>query len=280
MKLIDIVTRKLPPEPWEEGMPWSDPGFSQRILKEHISQTDDMVGRRPDWIDKAVAWIQGEILSGRPSKILHISCGPGLYLQRLGRQGHGGVGIDTSPAVISFASDQAGSEKLPLEYKLGGLLEMDFGSGFDLVLMLGGELNLFPREQAKRILTKARGALSEGGALLIEIHPFDFLRAQGERHRSWRSFQAGLFSDTPHVCLQENFWDHHASAVISRYYVIDAKTGKATVHSLTNQAYTEKDYEDLLSACGFSGIRKYPSLTGTEADAEDRHAVLLAKATG
>ena len=280
MKLIDIVSRQLPPEPWGEQMSWKDPRFSQRMLREHISQTDDMVGRRPDLIDKAVAWIHGKILSGRPAKILHVPCGPGLYLQRLGRQGHEGIGIDTAPAVISFASDQKEGEKLPLEYKLGGLLEADFGTGFDLAMMLHGELNLFPKSQAERILTKARDALREGGALLLEVHPFDFLRAQGEKRGSWRSFKTGLFSDTPHVCLQENFWDHHDNAVTSRYYVIEAETGEVTVHSLTNQAYTEKDYEDLLSACGFSGIRKYPSLTGTEADAEDRHAVLLAKATG
>ena len=38
MNLEDLINRKCPPEPWEDGdkIPWYDPGFSERMLKERF----------------------------------------------------------------------------------------------------------------------------------------------------------------------------------------------------------------------------------------------------
>ena len=43
MDLNDLVNRQIPPEPWEEGekTPWHEPEFSQRMLREHLSQEHD-----------------------------------------------------------------------------------------------------------------------------------------------------------------------------------------------------------------------------------------------
>jgi len=51
--------RNLDPAPWSEGdnIPWNEPGFSQRMLKEHLSQAHDLANHRFETIDRHVAWI-------------------------------------------------------------------------------------------------------------------------------------------------------------------------------------------------------------------------------
>ena len=57
-------------------IPWDDPVFSRRMLREHLNQDHDMASRRFEWIDKQVAWIHGTTLSRQPSRILDLGCGP------------------------------------------------------------------------------------------------------------------------------------------------------------------------------------------------------------
>lgn len=56
MKLIDIIHRQPNPQPWSEGekIPWNDPAFSKRMLKEHLSQAHDAASRRSETIDAQV----------------------------------------------------------------------------------------------------------------------------------------------------------------------------------------------------------------------------------
>ena len=102
MELDGILSRRLPPEPWSEGdnIPWSEPGFSRRMLREHLTQSHDLASRRREKIDAHVEWIHREVLAGSPARILDLACGPGLYASRLARLGHRCVGIDFSPASI------------------------------------------------------------------------------------------------------------------------------------------------------------------------------------
>ncbi|HEY5640757.1 MAG TPA: SAM-dependent methyltransferase, partial [Dehalococcoidia bacterium] len=89
MKLEDVIRRTVPPAPWAEGdtVPWHEPGFSRRMLKEHFSQEHDAASRRTETIDAHVAWIHDELLAARPSRVLDLGCGPGLYMERLARLG-------------------------------------------------------------------------------------------------------------------------------------------------------------------------------------------------
>ena len=59
MELADIVARTPDPEPWSEGdkIPWNDPDFSERMLREHLSQDHDLASRRLEVIEAHVAWI-------------------------------------------------------------------------------------------------------------------------------------------------------------------------------------------------------------------------------
>lgn len=93
--LLDLVNRIPVPEPWQEGdnIPWNEPGFSKRMLDEHLSQEHDAASRRLSKIGEQVDWIHSELLGGHSTRVLDLCCGPGLYTSRLAALGHECVGI-------------------------------------------------------------------------------------------------------------------------------------------------------------------------------------------
>ncbi len=279
MKLKDIFARKSPPEPWSEGdnIPWRNPGFSRRMLREHLAQSHDLASRRSDKIDAHVAWIHREVLSGSPTKILDLGCGPGLYASRLARLGHRCVGIDFSPASMEYAKEQAASEDLSCGYLHADIRFTEYGSGYGLAMLIFGEFNVLKPSDAARILAKAHAALDEGGVLLLEAHTYEAIREFGLRPASWYSAESGLFSDKLHLSLQENFWDAESETVTRRYFIVDASSEQVSRYAQTLKAYTEEQYRVVLEDAGFEGVRFHPSLIGTEDVSQSDLLVIAAR---
>ena len=264
MKLIDIVNRTPAPEPWAEGekIPWNEPGFSARMLREHLSQAHDAASRRFAIIDRHVAWIHEYVLGGHPTHVLDLGCGPGLYASRLARLGHTCTGIDFGPASIAYAREEAERESLNCTYQLADLREAEFGEGYGLAMLIFGEMNTFPPGDIRKILGKVHAALAPGGVLLLEPHTFAEVEREGKRARSWYSSASGLFSADPHVVLTESIWDADRAVTTNRNIVIDAASGEVSWYPESMQAYTDDGYRGLLSECGFGDVTFYPSLTG------------------
>lgn len=271
MNLLDIVDRRPVPEPWAEGekIPWNEPDFSRRMLREHLSQEHDAASRRFEIIDRHVDWIQRTLLEHGPGRILDLGCGPGLYTTRLCRLGHTCTGIDFSPASIAFAREQAAREGLACTYVEQDIRRADYGASHDLTMLLFGEFNVFRPSDARSIVEQARRALSVGGSLLLEVHTLAAVRDMGLQPLSWYAVESGLFSDRPYLCLRENFWDEERKVSTERYFIVDAETGDVTRHAASTQGYTEEEYISLLRGAGFEELAFYPSLTGEEGDAPD-----------
>jgi SAM-dependent methyltransferase len=283
MNLLDFVNRPPLPAPWSEGekIPWNEPSFSARMLKEHLSQQHDAASRRSEKIDKHIAWIHNAVLQQKRVKVLDLGCGPGLYTQRLTQLGHECVGIDFSPASIAYAAaNEADGEEhgqVRSTYVLQDIRKADYGCGFGLVMLIFGEFNVFSPSDAQAILCKAHTALDPGGVLLIEPQTEKAIFQEGNSPRSWYSSPSGLFSDKPHICLTENFWDEASKTTSIRYWIINAATGQISRYTSSTQAYTQEELHSMLSTCGFSKITFYPSLTGHEDDGQPSLFALTAQ---
>lgn len=279
MNLLDLIHRTTSPLPWSEGnkIPWNDPGFSARMLQEHLSQEHDAASRRFEKIDAHVDWIHRTLLQSHPNEILDLGCGPGLYCSRLARLGHQCVGIDFSPASIGYAMRTAQEEGLRCTYLHQDIRTADYGTGFGLAMLIHGEFNVFTPDDARHILRKAHDALSGSGILLLEPSTFASIQAEGERGPSWTAEASALFADRPHLCLTENFWDPASHTATVRYFIVDAATGDVTRHASSSQAYTDGQLEALLAECGFAEITFYPSLTGTVDETQSGLFALVAR---
>jgi SAM-dependent methyltransferase len=268
LELLDIVRRQSVPKPWAEGekIPWNDADFSKRMLDEHLSQEHDAASRRFEIIDKHIEWIHNQVLKKKPVRILDLGCGPGLYTSRLARLGHQCVGIDFSPASIAYAIQLAEGANLDCTYLQQDIRAAEYGKGYGLVMLIFGEFNVFRPGEVRNILEKAYHALSPHGFLLLEPHTFAAVASLGEQPASWYTAEKGLFSDKPHLYLQENFWDGDDNVAIHRYYIIDAGSGEVAQNSSSMQAYTNEEYRSLLAECGFGNVAFYPSLVGPGGD--------------
>ncbi len=280
MNLIDLV-RRGEPLPWSEGdnIPWNDPDFSRRMLKEHLSQEHDHATRRLPTVDRHVRFIQERLREARGEKsarILDLGCGPGLYTHRLARFGHTVHGIDFSPASIDYARQIAKAEGLACSYTLGDVRAAPFPPENDLAMFIFGEFNVFQPRDARVILHKAWDALCPGGLLLLEPHPEDVIRRMGSEPPHWYTAEAGLFSDRPHLMLFEAFWDEAAKVVTDRHILIDAATAQVTRYAASYQAYSNAAYQGLLEETGFTNVQFFPSLTG-EVEAGDFLVIIAHK---
>ncbi len=278
MKIQDLIQRKNPPAPWEEGdnIPWNEPEFSQRMLSEHLSQAHDAASRRVETIDRQVSWIHQQIFDGKSAHILDLGCGPGFYTSRLAQLGHTCTGIDYSPASIQYAKATAEQAGLAVTYCEADLRKADFGKDFDLVMQIYGEFNVFCPSDASLILAKAWQALKPGGHLLLEAHTFEAVQRIGQEPATWYSTQSGLFSDQPHLLLEEGFWDDASQVATRRFFLIDGTSGSVTRYAASYQAYSDEGYRSLLEHQGFKNTLFYPSLTGFEEVATRNLKVIVA----
>ncbi len=276
MKLQDILQRNMEPQPWVEGerIPWDEPAFSERILKEHLAQDNDAASRPNARIKKHVDWIHWQLLKGKKSQILDLGCGPGLYTARLARLGHTCKGIDFAPAPIRHAIQNTPKG---CQYELGDIRAADYGFGFDLVIFIFGALNLFRPADARLILKKAFQSLNPGGMLLLEASSLDAVDQIGNQPAMWYSAESGLFSDTPHLCLMETFWDESQKVATERFYILESASGEISQHSASTQAYTEDELEQLLEDIGYGQVEFHPSMTGKEEDEINDFVVISAR---
>jgi SAM-dependent methyltransferase len=263
--LFDFIT--CPPESgslWsgQYKIPWNDPDFSRRMLNEHLSQDHDLASRSRDKIQSQVSWIHNSLCGNKPAKLLDLGCGPGLYLKEFIGLDYNCRGIDFSPASIEHARSQLGDQA---ELIQGDIREQDFGSGYSLVMMIYGELNVFSPSECRGILRNAFDSLAPGGKLLLEVQTFDAVKRTGSAPNNWYKTESGLFSEHPHICITENHWIGEQSTAMQQFVVINACSGDTSVFRSTTKAWTEEEYLNLLAEAGFDDSKlqtKWPENSG------------------
>ncbi len=269
MRLLDIIYRE-PPIAWEKAgkIPWHDPNFSRRMLESHLSQAHDWASRRYEIIDRHVKWI-ADHLSPKNARLLDLGCGPGLYTHRLAELGFSCTGVDISPASIECARQQADSAGLDILYTLEDIRRFQPNETFDCVMLTFGEFNVFNENDAVTILQNAAKCLRDDGFLLLETQIFEAVKEAGQASPSWQTLEQSVFSDLPHLWLQENFWDESTATATTRYIIIDAgiveDDGVDTVcanvreYGASTKAYTDSEYKNMLHDVGFTTVESLSS---------------------
>jgi ubiquinone/menaquinone biosynthesis C-methylase UbiE len=246
MNLTDIIQRRSLIA-WQdsEKIPWNNPDFSRRMLESHLSQDHDWASRRHTIIDRHVRWI-ADRLPEKNAKILDLGCGPGFYTQRFAELGFSCIGVDFAPASIEYARKQAEQSGQKIEYVLQDIRTFTTDQTFDAILLTFGEFNVFKQSDAVAILKKASVCLKLNGFLLLEAHTFDAVKNIGTSPATWQAMECGVFSDMPHFCLQENFWDESASTATTRYFIVDAATSNVQEYGSSMKAYSDEEYRQML----------------------------------
>lgn len=251
--LQQIYDRPQPPVPWRDGanLPWDDPAFSERMLREHLDQAHGAASRRlPEirgQVQVMLEWLR--LVPG--GRLLDVTCGPGLYAAEFARRGIAVTGIDFGPAALRYAAELC--QGLPCQFIQGDVREMDLtGHGFDAAIYLYGQFTVLRPAESLDVLHRIRAALRTGGRLLLEI--LDDEQFDKKNGTWWYTDRGGLWGDFPCLHLGERAWDPVQRAAVERFHILNLETGELRLYGLSDQAYTASQVTRMLHEAGFSGV--------------------------
>lgn len=261
-----------PPAPWQDGhqIPWDDPEFSERMLLVHLDPATHMASRGPDLIDRHVAWLHRRLAPG--SRVLDAGCGPGLYCHELARLGHRAVGFDFAPAPLRWACTKAEAEGLDCSFQHLDLTRLPAGASdllggpFDALTFWFGEFHTFPPETVRDFLPRLHGLLRPGGQFILEYQPEAlFLK---EDSSEWSCVPSSVFSDHPHLWLQEFGWDEETATETHVHWILETASGNLERYIQCHKAWTDEELIALLAEAGFQDPQFHAAITGESEEFE------------
>jgi SAM-dependent methyltransferase len=247
---------------WAAGLnlPWNDPDFSERMLREHLDESHGAATRitaertaQLDWL-----WRKLELQPGQ--RVLDVTCGPGLYAVELARRGCHVTGVDFSPAALAYAQDLARSEGLAAAcvFIEQDVRLMSFSqASFEAALFLYGQLAVFTQAEAQALLTHIAQSLRPGGRLCIELLNQD--RVDKTRTNWWFTDDKGLWGDRPFLHLGERFWFDDEQISVERFYTLHLETGELNEIYLSDQTYSIETMTRMIHQAGFASVQVYPA---------------------
>ncbi|RMG95572.1 MAG: class I SAM-dependent methyltransferase [Chloroflexi bacterium] len=260
-----IYRRPERPFPWTHSgnLPWNDPAFSERMLREHLDDSHGAASRNTAERTHQLRWLMEKLAIAPGKHVLDVTCGPGLYAVPLAQQGITVTGVDFSPAAIAYARDLAKVEGVA---DLCQFIEADIRdyapetAVYDAALFLYGQLAVFPRHQAQTILTHLARALKPGGRLCVEL--LNQEKVDKTNSNWWFTDNTGLWGDTPFLHLGERFWLETEKISVERYLILHLESGQLDEIHLCDQTYAVSEMEAMMYQAGFQKVTVYPAWDG------------------
>ncbi len=260
-----IYNRPDPPPLWAGGgnLPWNDPDFSARMLREHLDESHGAATRQAAERAAQFDWLWAQLGLGSGSRVLDLTCGPGLYAVPLARRGAIVTGVDFSPASIAYARELAVEQGVAARCELieADVREYEPKAGtYDAALFLYGQLAVFPRDEAAALLAKTAAALRPGGRLCVEL--LDPARIDKNKSSWWFTDDKGLWGERPFLHLGERRWDATERTSVERYFILHLESGATDEIILCDQAYEVEEMAGMMQAAGYARVSSYPAWAG------------------
>ncbi len=248
-KRLFELSRDLGPSAKSTSMFWTDPHIAPILLKKHLNPDTDAASRRPEAIEATVSWLERTILRG-PSRVLDLGCGPGLYAERIAHRGHRVTGMDFSSGSIEHARASAAKAGLDIEYRVGNYVEAEYGSGYDLVMMIYCDLGALSPDDRAGVLRKARAALKPGGVFVFDLIG-ESLASSFAPGKDWSFAESGFWSDKPHLVLEER--RHFPELkMVQRATLVAEETGRVERYMIRDWYFSDEAILKLASDAGFA----------------------------
>jgi SAM-dependent methyltransferase len=245
-----------------EALFWKDPYIAQQMLKAHLDPNTDAASRKPETIERSVAWMVNQLKLESGSHFLDLGCGPGLYAIRLARRGLDVTGIDFSTSSLEYARLQACQENLSINYVLQDYLTLDYDGVFDAACLIYFDLGVFSKTNRERVLLRIARALKPGGYFVFDVVT-EYYRSEAQAGMSWEiSPSGGFWRPGAHLVLSQVFHYPEDRAYLDRYLVID-DSGGLTEYNVWEHYYTVEILQSELIKAGFSEVALWSDLTGT-----------------
>ena len=260
-----IYNRSDPPPLWQGGgnLPWNDPAFSARMLREHLDESHGAASRQAAERAAQLDWLGAQLRLTPGSRVLDLTCGPGLYAVPLAARDCHVTGVDFGPASIAHARQLAAERGVGERATFVEADVRDYEpetAAYDAALFLYGQLAVFPRAQAAALLAKAARALRPGGRLVVEL--LNQERVDKKDSSWWYTDDAGLWGDRAYLHLGERRWDAAERTSIERFLILHLGTGALDEVILCDQTYAVAEMVAMMRDAGFGDVAVYPDWAG------------------
>ncbi len=278
--LWKIYNRPEKPTPWETGgnLPWDDPAFSERMLREHLDESHGAASRVTAERAVQIEWLWQKLRLSAGARLFDVTCGPGLYAVEFARRGCTVTGVDFSPAAIDYARDLARAAGVSARcafFRQDVRTMHDIGGGFDGAILLYGQLAVMPRAEAQSVLAQIAASLKPGARLVVELLNPD--RVDKTDSTWWFTDETGLWGDTPFLHLGERFWLAEENLSVERYQIVRLETGEMDEIQLCDQVYSPDEMAAMMRDAGFSAVEVIPAWDGLPLYDADEWLVYLAE---
>jgi SAM-dependent methyltransferase len=251
------------PEPFTPGEPlfWDDPHISKGMLASHLNSNTEAASRRPETIDRSVAWLVETLGLHEGDAVVDLGCGPGLYASRLAERGLRVTGVDYSRRSIAYATQVASEHGLDIAYRYQDYLTLDDEEQYDAALLIYGDYCPLPPEKRSQLLANVRRALKDGGRFALDVTT----RVCRKRHGlqcGWYVVDTGFWKPGAHLVLEQGF-DYPEQNIYLDQFVVIEEDGTLSVYRNWFQDYTRQTITAELEAGGFAVQGVWNDLTGT-----------------
>ena len=275
-----IYRRPTRPTPWAQGgnLPWNDPAFSARMLREHLDQAHGAASRIAEERQRQLTWIWSTLGLQSGMQICDLTCGPGLYMVELAKAGCMVTGVDFGPAAVAYARELIEREGVADQCTV---IEADVrnvtlpAATFDAALFIYGQLSVFTKAETQALLEKVAATLKSGGALVVELLNQD--RIDKTTTNWWFTDNTGLWGDSPFLHLGERFWDDEIEVAYERFHILHLESGHYTEVHLCDQSYAVATMQTMMRDAGFAQVDVYPRWGGLDLYDADEWIVYIAR---
>jgi SAM-dependent methyltransferase len=202
---------------------------------------------------KEVEFLVQELGLTEGSRVLDLFCGTGRHSIELARRGIVAVGIEFNADYLRLAASRAEAAGVTPTFIQGDVRNIDFGNGYDAVIIMYHSFGYFDDVEGRRILQKACTALTPSGHLFLEILNRDFLI------RNFTATDERIIEGI--VVREEREFDTVASRIngtITRH-----EAGGTVVRRVSWRVYSAQEIKAILEGFGFQFLSGYADLKRT-----------------
>lgn len=253
---------------------WNDPHTSAQMLQYHLNPDVDLSSRNHAFLNRSADWISARFNLGPETRVADFGCGPGLYSLRLAKTGARVTGIDLSVNSIKYAGGEAEKAGLKIDYINSNYLEFETEDRFDLIVMIMCDFCVLSPAQRKILLSKFRGFLKPGGAILLDVNTLNAFAAREEQAIYEPDMLDGFWAPSKYYCFLNTFKYDSEKVTLDKYTIVEPDRTR-TVYNWF-QYYSPESLETEFNENGLKITSLLGDVAGSPFDpASDEFAVVV-----
>jgi 2-polyprenyl-3-methyl-5-hydroxy-6-metoxy-1,4-benzoquinol methylase len=263
-QLEEINNRPEPFERYTATDLWTDHHTSEQMLAYHLNTEIDVSSRKGTFIEDSVAWICSHFNVGEGTRIADFGCGPGLYANRLAKQGAKVTGIDFSERSINHAVTVAKESEISVNYVCQNYLEFETKDSFDLIVMIMCDFCALSPDQRQTMLKKFRTLLAPEGAVLLDVYSIEAFNRRQEIVSYEINLLNGFWSPEKYYGFLNTFKYDNETLVLDKYTIVEPNRIRTVYNWL--QHYSPDSLIEEFKTAGFTECILYGNVAGAVFD--------------